>query len=166
MEEINKKRTFGSFVEEYYPSAVGFCASAIVYLYGIYFFEASYFFSWHIDSLYSSIFNLFVFISPFLFAYYTYIKTIDNSHVSYIRETLYFKRAEGYMLRAIVVTFFTAIASIPVVVINPQPLEMDFLFYSILVWFGFIGYSIALSVRSLYNFTCLLEISFPENFNS
>ncbi len=138
---------------------------ALMFFYGISVFEFSKAHKWHVDNLYVATFGFFVFVSPFMFAYYTYIKTIDNKYISVVRNSALFEDAQKYMMRAIYWSFLCIILSAPLMVIVPEPDARGVEFYVVVLWVGSIAYAMALVARSAYHFSCVLEVGSPSRFD-
>jgi hypothetical protein len=163
---FRKARSPWVIAESYAPMIIGIVGCGSAYFYGLDFFELSKCYKWHLDNLYISAFGFFVFAGPFMFAYYTYVKTIDNRYIAAARSSILFARAERFMVRAIVISALIALICIPFMIVVPEPEEKGFAFYAFCVWFGLVIYGTCLILRSAYNFTSILEVAMPTRFNS
>lgn len=118
---------------------------------------------WHLDALYVSVFNIAAAASAFLFAFYTYVRTSDGAILCEIRRSIFFKRASTYMIRSIVATAILAVASVPFLIVVPQPHDAHHIWYWLIcAWSAFSTYVFAAIFRSAYQFIAIMEAAYGE----
>jgi len=118
---------------------------------------------WHLDALYASIFNIAAAASAFLFAFYTYVRTAEGAILREIRASAFFRRASGYMIRAILAASLLALASVPFLIVVPEPHDNHHVWYWLIcLWVGFSSYVFAAIFRSAYQFIAIMEAAYGD----
>jgi hypothetical protein len=153
-----------SIVDRFWPLAMAAISAPVLLRYANDFFRVSKENSWHVDNLYISVFGVFTVMAPFLFAYYTFVKTIDNKYITAVRDSFYFRSAERYIIRATVTTFFAALVTIPLLIMVPEPEEPGRELWLVVGWGTFSVYAVSMVMRSLYHFAAILEVSQASRF--
>lgn len=152
--------------EKWWPLLIAIAAAVAVYFCGEWFFLAAKNSAWHMDALYSSVFNISVAASAFLFAFYTYVRTAEGRILREIRGSKIFRRASRYMINAVIISSVLAIVTVPFLVVVPEPRPNEFWYWAVMLWVSFAVYAFAAIVRSIYHFTAIMEASFGDRLQN
>jgi len=149
--------------ERFGPSIIGLVIFVLAYRYEKALLDAASQNKWHLDALYASVFNIAAASSAFLFAFYTYVRTSEGAILREIRASAFFRRASKYMIRSILVTSILALASVPFLIVVPEPHDNHHAWYwAICIWTAFSGYTFATIVRSAYHFIAIMEAAYGD----
>lgn len=122
---------------------------------------------WDLGALYSAIFDTASMTAAFLFSFFVFIKTTSNDFLSAFRK----EPAYGVLMRhfkwSIISSFVLALVTILCLVTTPHPLMQTELNYWLMaVWFTFVAYVIAATIRSAYQFVAVLDAAYSKRFGA
>lgn len=147
--------------EKYGPFLIGLAALCVSYHYQAQFFIMSSASEWHVDALYGSVFNIAAAASAFLFAFYTYVRTAEGNILREIRAAAVFRRAARYIIRAIVSTAILSVATVPFMVVVPEPqTASESWYWAVCLWTALSFYVLAAIIRSAYHFIAIMEAAY------
>jgi hypothetical protein len=124
-------------IEDHYPHGIGMAAGTAMLIYGPRVIACATASGWQLDQLYGAIFNLSTVFTGFLFTFYTFVVTTDRGFLGKAKHSLYFKRANGFTILAIVAGFILCVLSVPMLVRPPAPTGPGLAFLSIWVAVAF-----------------------------
>lgn len=157
--------TIAYSIERQGPKTLVAVAGVSFVIWGNVFFEKAVAEKWAIDSLYSAIFDVSSIVCAFLFSFLIFIKTTENRFLSSFRQDRLYGVMTRDFLASIFSSFILTVVTIPLIVVVPKPeLLMNVWFLVVLIWFCLVGYVIACTFRSGYQFIAVLESAYGNRF--
>jgi hypothetical protein len=123
-------------VEGHYPHTLGLAGAAAMLVFGPKLIAFATSNGWHLDQLYSAVFNLSTVFTGFLFTFYSFIVTTDRGFLGQARQSIYLKRANGFTIVAISAGFILCVLSVPTLVWQPAPLVRNLEMVWLSIWIG------------------------------
>ncbi len=133
----------------------GLLAAAIAWK-GVYWLECAARQKWHVEVLYSSIFDLSSMAAAFLFAFFTFAKSTDTEFMKKVRKTGKFRLFMGYLVTAMLATAFLAVLSIPLMITTPRPdVRWELVHFFQMFWAFMVGFAVSATWRATRQFVVL-----------
>lgn len=121
---------------------------------------------WDLSALYAAVFDTASIVCAFLFSFLVFIKTTENKVLSAFRENRFYSIMIKHFIAALISSFFLTIATIPLIIASPTPLEKSFTFYVVMLWFSLFTFVVCATFRSGYQFLAVLEAAYSGRFRS
>lgn len=154
------------FFERFGPAMLGALAFFVCARYGKLFFVLAAHNKWHVDNVYISAFSIASGSAAFLFAFLTYVRTLETNAMRILKKSIHFKRACRYIVSTILFLLIFSVVTVPLTVMVPEPKAKDLVFWILSLWFSSSVYAGAAAARSFYHFMSILDAADGERFKS
>ena len=135
------------------------------WIWGIPFFNKVRSAEWAVDSLYAAIFDVSSIVCAFLFSFLVFIRTTENTFLSGFRTDKAYSIMNRHFLMSISGSFLLTLYTVPLLVVVPCPVAtMQLSFWVLLIWWAFVGYVVAATFRSGYQFLAVLDAAYNSRF--
>lgn len=91
---------------------------------------------WNVAAIYSSVFDVTTVFTAFLFTFFSIFATTDRGFIGKARGTLPFRRTIDYTISALVLGAGLIVATIPMLIITPMPMEDGLPLVILAAWMG------------------------------
>ena len=152
--------SFDVLRERSYPLILGVVAAVAVFIVSPDFFAYADGHNWKISELYYAGFEFSSIAASFLFTFYTFVVTAERGFIAKMRNSIYYAQLISYTLSAIGAGVLLAIASLPMMVLEPLPQsKWDLPTISIAAWTLVAVWATASFVRAVRIFVEFARVS-------
>jgi len=109
--------------ERFYPVGIGLAAAAATVAASPNFFSFATQEHWHLEVLYLAGFEFASVATSFLFTFFMFVIAADSGFIAKMKSSIYYGRMIGFTARALALGVILALASLPLMVIQPIPIS-------------------------------------------
>lgn len=138
----------GAWWERHHPLALAGVMAASYGVYGYDLMQHAISSGWQVGNLYSSAFDVSSVFTAFLFTFYTFVVTTESGFIGRMKKTDVYGLLKSYSSVALVLGALLIAASIPMMIIEPKPVNVSGWHYVVAVWIGLAVWTAAAFLRA------------------
>lgn len=151
--------SFEVIAERGYPFFCGVLAATAIFAVSPDFFCYASAHGWKLEELYLASFDFSSVTTSFLFAFYAFVVTAERGFIAKMKSSIYFAQLITYTVRALILGVVLAVASLPMMVIQPVPqARWDTATIEVAAWVFVVVWTVAAFVRAARLFIAFVSV--------